>query len=81
MLDELREKNPVTAKGYRKYKHFQFLTADTGSPHLDKQIVATTAIMKVSDDLADFEDNFDKAYATQYQHKLPLRLAESAKSE
>jgi hypothetical protein len=78
VLDELRRKNPITQAGYRKYKHFQFLTADTGSPHLDKQIVATTAIMKVSDDQADFEDNFDKAYAQYYQPRLPLKLAESA---
>jgi hypothetical protein len=81
VLDELRRKNPVMDSGYRRHKHFQLLTADTGSPHLDKQIVATTAIMKVSDDQADFEDNFDKAYAPYYQQKLPLKLVEATQSK
>jgi hypothetical protein len=76
VLVELRKRNPVTESGYRKHKHFQLLTADTGSPHLDKQIVATTTIMKVSDDQADFEDNFDKAYAQYYQHRLPLKISD-----
>jgi hypothetical protein len=53
------------------------LTSDTGNPHLDKQTVATTTIMKVSDDQADFEDNFDKAYAPYYQYKLVLKISES----
>jgi hypothetical protein len=81
VLDELRRKNPITEAGYRRHKHFQFLTADTGSPHLDKQIVATTAIMKVSDDHVDFEDNFNKAYAQYYQPRLPLKLTDSGGSK
>ena len=31
VLPTLQERNPVTEKGYRKHKHFQFLTADTGN--------------------------------------------------
>jgi hypothetical protein len=38
----------------------------------DRQIAATTMIMKVSDSKPDFEDNFDKAFAKEYQPKLPL---------
>jgi hypothetical protein len=72
VLTTLRELNPRTEKGYRKHKHFQFLTADTGNVHLDRQITATTMIMKVSDDKPDFADNFDKAFAKEYQPKLPL---------
>ena len=72
VLPTLRELNPRTEKGYRKHKHFQFLTADTGNMHLDRQITALTMIMKVSDNLKDFEDNFEKAFAKEYQQRLPL---------
>jgi hypothetical protein len=72
VLPTLQERNPVTDKGYRKHKHFQFLTADTGNVHLDRQITAVTMIMKVSDDKKDFEDNFKRAFAKEYQARLPL---------
>jgi hypothetical protein len=77
VLEELRRKNPLTAKGYRRFKHFQLLTADTGSPHLDRQLTAVTTVLKVSDDKHDFEDNFSRAFSSHYQHKLPLKLAET----
>jgi hypothetical protein len=72
VLPTLQERNPVTERGYRKHKHFQFLTADTGNVHLDRQITAVTMIMKVSDDKKDFEDNFKRAFAKEYQERLPL---------
>lgn len=72
VLPELQKLNPVTEAGYRKHKHFQYLTADTGNVHLDRQITATTTIMKVSDDRKDFEENFAKAFSKVYQHRLPL---------
>jgi hypothetical protein len=62
VLPELRRLNPVTEKGYRRHKHFQFLTADTGNVHLDKQITAVTTIMRISDTKEDFETNFAKAF-------------------
>jgi hypothetical protein len=62
VLPELRRLNPVTEKGYRRHKHFQFLTADTGNVHLDKQITATTTIMRISDTKEQFEENFAKAF-------------------
>lgn len=62
VLPELRRLNPVTEKGYRRWKHFQFLTADTGNVHLDKQITATTTIMRISDTKGAFEANFAKAF-------------------
>ena len=74
ILEELRRVNPLTDKGYRRHKHFQFLTADTGSPHLDKQITSVTTILRVSDNRRDFADNFDKAFGKFYQLKLPLVL-------
>ncbi len=72
VLEELRSRNPITPKGYRQHKHFQFLTADTGHPHLDRQLAAVTTIMRISDDKGGFEENFAKAFAKEYQHRLPL---------
>jgi hypothetical protein len=76
VLDELRQKNPLTEKGYRRHKHFQLLSVDTGSPHLDRQLTAVTTILKISDDKLDFEDNFNRAFAEYYQHRLPIKLTE-----
>jgi hypothetical protein len=72
VLPELRKKNPVTEKGYRRYKHSQFLTPDTGIPALDKQVSNVTMLMRISDAKDQFENNFDKAYAPYYQNRLPL---------
>jgi hypothetical protein len=38
VLDELRKRNPVTEKGYREHKHFQYLTADIGHPALTRHL-------------------------------------------
>ncbi len=62
VLDELRRRNPVTEAGYRRHKHTQFLTVDTGNDHLDKQITAVTTIMRIADDKDQFKTLFRKAY-------------------
>lgn len=38
ILEELRKRNPVTEKGYRKHKHFQHLTTDIGHPALTRHL-------------------------------------------
>jgi hypothetical protein len=70
VLEELRALNPKNASGRRAYKHHQFLTADTGNPHLDKQISTVTTLMRIARDKKDFEDMFDRAFSTQT--RLPL---------
>ncbi len=72
VLPELRKLNPVTDRGYRKHKLFQFLTADTGNIHLDRQITSVVTVMKLSDNWEDFEQNFQKAFGKPYQPRLPL---------
>jgi hypothetical protein len=81
VLPELKRLNPITDRGYRKHKHFQYLTADTGNVHLDRQITAVTTIMKVSDDRKDFEGNFNKAFGKPYQARLPLIVDTEGKVE
>jgi len=62
VLEELRERNPPNEAGYRRHKHHQLLTPDTGLPHLDRQIVAVTTLMRISDDKDAFWLNFNKAF-------------------
>lgn len=81
VLPGLKKLNPVTERGYRRHKHFQYLTADTGNVHLDRQITATVTIMKVSDNRRDFEEKFAKAFAKEYQHRLPLIINVAGKME
>lgn len=65
VLNELRTKNPVTPKGYRRYKHFQFLTGDIGNPHLERQVAAVTTLMRASPNRATFERLFKRAFGVQ----------------
>lgn len=71
VIDELERKNPRTDKGYRAYRHHQLLTADTGNPHLDKQISTVTTLMRISRTKQEFEDLFERAFPP-LQPRLPL---------
>jgi hypothetical protein len=71
VLEELRERNPRTERGYRVHKHHQFLTENTGNAHLDKQISTVTTLMRISGDKNEFEDLFERAYPPP-QARLPL---------
>jgi hypothetical protein len=72
VLTRLRALNPTNEKGQRKYKHFQFLTESIGDPHIDKQVAVATGLLKLSDTKQEFEDNFKKVFARQYQPRLSL---------
>ncbi len=76
VLNELREINP-SEHGRRKHKHFQFLTDDTGNPHLDKQIVAVITILRLSDDKTEFADNFRKVYP-RVGEQVPMKFPKEA---
>lgn len=71
VLDDLRKKNPIMPKGYRKHKFFQFLTSDIGNPHLANQIVAVTTLMRVSTSWANFERLFNRRFGLQSEMKFP----------
>ena len=62
VLNELREKNPRTAKGHRKHKFHQFLTEDIGHPHLGKQIASVVTLMRISPNWRKFYDMFKQAF-------------------
>lgn len=65
VLEELRERNPVTAKGYRKEKHHQYLTQDIGNGHLEKQVASVTMLMRISPDWPTFMRHFNRAFGNQ----------------
>ncbi|MGO9269624.1 MAG: P63C domain-containing protein [Terriglobia bacterium] len=84
VLEELRRLNPVTESGWRKRKHFQHLTADTGNEHLDRQITAVITLMRISDRKEELERNFAKAFGQPVlpiQERLPLTIDSEGKSE
>jgi hypothetical protein len=78
--EELRRLNPRTPKGYRQHKHHQFLTADTGNKHLDRQISTVTTLMRISDSKEQFEVLFEKAFPP-VQPRLPLVIDVSDQTE
>jgi hypothetical protein len=71
VLEELQRRNPVTERGYRRHKHHQFLTADTGNVHLDKQISTVTTLMRIADDRDEFEALFERAFG-KVEPRRPL---------
>lgn len=62
VIDELERLNPLDDRGRRPKRHHQYLTADTGHPHLDKQISTVTTLMRVSANQEEFEVLFERAF-------------------
>jgi hypothetical protein len=62
VLEELRQKNPVTYKGgSRKARHHQLLSEEIGNPHLEKQVLAVTTILRISRDWHEFVELFERS--------------------
>lgn len=65
VLPELRRKNPVDPQTRRRRKkHFQFLSENIEDPHLERQIVAVTALLRAtpSGQWKFFEMLFNQAF-------------------
>jgi hypothetical protein len=63
VYEELKKKNPpVYRGGSRKHRHHQFLTEEIGNPHLEKQILVVTTLMRVSDSWNEFKRLFQKEF-------------------
>ncbi|MBS1803674.1 MAG: P63C domain-containing protein [Acidobacteria bacterium] len=74
VLPELKRLNPPNESGRRKHTHHQLLTPETGHPHLDRQIIEVTALMRVSDDKAMFKKLFEKAFPKHKKDENQLVL-------
>lgn len=70
-VDELKTKSPNNEKGQRPKKLFQFLTEDTGIPHLDWQVATISTLMRASQDKVQFEELHGRAFEKQVQLPLP----------
>lgn len=70
VIEELERLNP-SDQGRRPKRHHQYLTADTGHPHLDKQISTVTTLMRIARSRPEFEDMFERAFPPP-QQRLPL---------
>lgn len=63
VLGELERKNPYDPiKKRRKHLHHQLLTQSVGHPHLEKQIVSVTTLLRISENWSDFSRHFSKAF-------------------
>lgn len=74
VLPKLNELNP-SINGRRRHKHHQHLTEHTGIPHLDKQIVAVTVLMRAARDRRQFNEMLVRAFPVTGD-QMPLDLAE-----
>jgi len=71
VLEELRKRNPPDEKGQRRHRHHQFLTQAIGNPHLEKQLVAVTTLMRAAPNWTNFERMFKRAFPSK-QGELDL---------
>jgi len=74
VLPKLRELNPTNENGRRRHKHHQYLTVDTGLPHLDAQINSVMALMRAANgDKPLFERLLANAYPMvgEQMHLIP----------
>jgi hypothetical protein len=82
VLDELRRLNPRNESGNRIHTFHQFLTADTGNVHLDRQIATVTTLMRIATDKQEFEMLFERAFPPPQQRlALVIELAPSVQGE
>jgi hypothetical protein len=76
ILEELRNKNPVSESGHRKAKHHQWLTPDIGHPKLQEHLQGVMAIQRIAgDNWRKFKEMMDKAFP-RYGHTLAITFAE-----
>lgn len=73
VLEELKIVTPKTESGRPKHKYFQRLTNNIGYPKLREHLGAAIAIMKLSENYADFKAKLDRHYP-RYGQTVPLPL-------
>lgn len=73
VLKELKRVTPKSNKGNRKHRYFQRLTSNIGYPKLREHLGAVVAIMKLSDNYADFVSKLDRLYP-RYGETMDLPL-------
>lgn len=73
VLEEMKRRLPKNEKGNRRSKLWKTLSADTGIPHLDRQIENTMLLMRLADGNKDeFKRSFEKLFGKQLQLRFEL---------
>ena len=67
VLEEMKTRLPKNESGNRKAKLWQTLSADTGIPHLDRQIADVQLMMELSDNKEEFVRHFERKFGRQLQ--------------
>lgn len=62
ILKELEKKNPKNEKGYREYKHFQFLTDEVGEPKLREFFGGLIALARATTSWRKYTQLVERAY-------------------
>ena len=73
VLYELQRINPVTEKGYRKQKHFQWLTGEIGHPDLKDHLAGVMALMRASANWNNFYRLLKRSYP-KFNEQKPLAI-------
>lgn len=82
VMEELESKNPPSYKGgYRWYQHHRFLTDDIGNPHLEKQVLVVTSLMKAAETWAEFKKLFARNFPGPSGRQRELDFAEPEQDE
>jgi len=67
VLKELKSQTPKNTKGKRVHQFHRLLTADVGNPHLEKQLVATMALLRAAPNWSIFKGMFARSFKTGQQ--------------
>lgn len=70
VLIKLEDLNPLTNKGYRKWRKHQFLTEDVGNVELQEYISNCIFLMKSASNWKKFKQLFARAMGQEYQQDL-----------
>lgn len=70
VLSKLQQKNPMTDKGYRKQKHYKYLTEEAGLKDLQQYISNAIFLMNASANWRKFKNMLNRALGKPYQPDL-----------
>jgi hypothetical protein len=62
LVKELEVRNPMTDRGYRKHKNYQYLTEDIGLPALSQHLYAVNGLMRAAKTWDEFMELMNKAH-------------------
>ena len=62
ILQQLEERNPINARGYRAVRHHQWFTEDIGHPALAQHLYAVIGLMRIANTWDEFKRLLNRAY-------------------